>query len=106
MSKPRVKVKDTVKAGEIVEVKTLLNHPMETGLRKDKDGNPVPKDMIESFSATFAGREVFRVALNTGVSANPYLAFYFKADSSGDLVMTWTDTAGKAFTDTRPITVG
>lgn len=105
LTKPRVKVNNSAKAGEVLEVKTLISHPMENGLRKDSAGNTIPKDTINSLVATFGGKEVFRANLATGTAANPYLSFFFKAGTSGDLVLTWTDDAGKSISDTQKIQV-
>ncbi|MEQ1649785.1 MAG: thiosulfate oxidation carrier complex protein SoxZ [Hyphomicrobiaceae bacterium] len=105
LTKPRVKVNATAKAGEVLEVKTLISHPMENGLRKDSAGKAIPQDIINTVAATFNGVEVFRAKLGSGTSANPYVAFFFKADKSGDLVTTWTDDANKTINDTQKITV-
>jgi sulfur-oxidizing protein SoxZ len=88
-TKPRVKVPDTIKAGDVIEVKTLITHPMETGQRKDAAGNIVPRDIISALVATFEGKEVFRAELHPGISANPYIAFYVRVPASGDLELAW-----------------
>ena len=105
LTKPRVKVNATAKPGEIVEVKTLISHPMENGLRKDAAGKTIPQDIINSLVATYNGQEVFRAKIATGTSANPYIAFFFKADATGDLVLKWTDDQNQSITDTQKITV-
>lgn len=105
LTKPRVKVNAAAKAGEVLEVKTLISHPMENGLRKDSAGKAIPQDIINTLVATFNGAEVFRAKIATGTSANPYIAFFFKADKSGDLVLTWTDDLNKTISDTQKITV-
>jgi sulfur-oxidizing protein SoxZ len=105
LTKPRVKVATTAKAGEVIEVKTLIQHPMENGLRKDGAGNTVPQDIINSLTATFAGKEVYRAKLATGTAANPYVSFFVKVPASGDLVLTWTDDQGKSISDTQKIQV-
>ncbi len=92
--KPRVRVPGSVKAGEIVEIRTLVNHVMETGQRRTLDGRVIPRNIIHTFTATFDGKEVFKADLNSGISANPYLAFHLKVQGPGQLVMTWTDDAG------------
>ncbi|MDX2290201.1 MAG: thiosulfate oxidation carrier complex protein SoxZ [Hyphomicrobiaceae bacterium] len=107
MSKPRIKiVPDTPKAGDVVEVKTLISHVMETGNRKDKDGKPIPRNLINAFKATFGGKEVFSAELQPGISANPYLAFYFKVPASGDLELTWTEDNGTTTTEKIALTAG
>ncbi len=92
--KPRVRVPGSVKAGEIVEIRTLVNHVMETGQRRTLDGRAIARNIIHTFTATFDGKEVFKADLNSGISANPYLAFHLKVPGPGQLVMTWTDDAG------------
>ena len=105
LTKPRVKINATAKAGEVLEVKTLISHPMENGLRKDATGKTIPIDIIKSLVATYNGKEVFSAKLATGTSANPYIAFFVKADTSGDLVLTYTDSQNQTITDTQKITV-
>jgi sulfur-oxidizing protein SoxZ len=78
---------------------------METGQRKDKDGNTVPRDIISEFTATFSGVQVFRAALQQGISANPYLSFHMRVPGPGELVLAWKDDAGKITTETVPIAV-
>ncbi len=107
MAKPRIKiVPDKPKAGDVVEVKTLISHVMETGNRKDKDGKPIPRNLINAFTATFGGKEVFSAELRQGISANPYLAFFFKVPASGDLEMTWTEDNGTKTVEKVAITAG
>ncbi|HRK17582.1 MAG TPA: thiosulfate oxidation carrier complex protein SoxZ [Hyphomicrobiaceae bacterium] len=105
LTKPRVKVNNSAKKDEVLEVKTLISHPMENGQRRDNAGKPIPQDLINLVVATFAGKEVFRAKLAAGTSSNPYVAFFFKATGSGDLVTTWTDDAGKSISDKQTITV-
>ena len=80
--------------GEIIQVKTLISHVMETGQRKDADGKPIPRSIINSFQATFAGEQVFAAELHPGISANPYLSFFMKVPGPGELEFTWIDDAG------------
>lgn len=103
--RPRVRVPSPVKAGEIIEVKTLVSHVMETGQRRDVGGQVIPRNIIHTFTATFAGREVFRADLNSGISANPYLAFHLRVPSSGELVLSWTEDNGATVTEKVDITV-
>jgi sulfur-oxidizing protein SoxZ len=103
-TKPRVKLPDTIKTGDIIEIRTLVDHIMETGNRRDKDGAFIPRHIIHTFTATFAGKEVFRADLNSGISANPFLAFHLRVTGPGDLVLTWIDDSGVVITDKRPIT--
>ena len=101
--KPRVSVPSPVKAGDIIEIRTLASHVMETGQRRGADGRLIPRNIIHTFTASFSGKEVFRAELNSGISANPYLAFHLKVQASGELVMTWIDDAGLVVTEKADI---
>jgi sulfur-oxidizing protein SoxZ len=103
--RPRVKLPETAKPGEIIEIKTLVSHIMETGQRRDKDGKPIPRKIINAFRATFEGREVFRATLHPGTSANPYLVFNMKVERAGDLTLTWTEDGGAEIVETVRISV-
>lgn len=82
--------------GDIADVKVLMNHPMETGLRKDaKTGQLVPAHFIQEVSATLNGVEVMSADLGSGISKNPYLGFKVKGAKTGDkLVINWLDNTG------------
>jgi sulfur-oxidizing protein SoxZ len=106
MSKtPRVKVPSSAKAGDLIEIKTLASHDMETGNRKDKDGKPIPRLIINDFSCKFNGKEVFGASMHPAVSANPYIAFFVKAEASGTFEFTWTDDNGDVTTVTADMQV-
>jgi sulfur-oxidizing protein SoxZ len=94
MTRPRVRLPESAKVGEIIEIKTLISHVMETGQRKEGDGKPIPRFIINSFTATFAGAEVFKADLHPGISANPYLAFHMRVPGPGEFEFTWTDDNG------------
>jgi sulfur-oxidizing protein SoxZ len=98
-TKPRIKVPDAIKAGDVIEIKTLIAHVMETGLRRDQNGKAVPRNIINSFSATFEGKDVFKAALQPGISANPYIAFFMRVPGPGRLELTWKDDSGAVTTE-------
>jgi len=102
---PRVKVPNKAGKGDLVEIKTLVTHNMETGNRKDSKGEKIPRLIINKFQATFNGSEVFSADLHTAVSANPYIAFFHKADASGTFNFTWTDDNGKTVTASADMAV-
>jgi sulfur-oxidizing protein SoxZ len=104
-TKARVKVPKSVKKGEVFQVKTLISHKMETGLRKDKKGNKIPRMIIEKFICSYNGKEVFTSDWQASISANPYMAFYVKAEASGTLNFTWTDESSAVFEKSVKITV-
>jgi sulfur-oxidizing protein SoxZ len=94
MPATRIVVPAKAKKGDVIEIKTLINHVMETGFRHDNFGRPIPRDIITRFTCTYAGEEVFRMDLFTGVAANPFVAFTTIAIETGDLVFEWTDQHG------------
>jgi sulfur-oxidizing protein SoxZ len=102
---PRIKVPESIKSGEVIEIKTLATHIMETGNRKDAAGNKIPRDIIHTFTATFEGREVFSAALGSGIAANPYIAFYLKVPGPGTLELTWLDDEGLKTIERVPLEV-
>jgi sulfur-oxidizing protein SoxZ len=105
MSKPRIKLPETAKVGDVIEIKTLISHVMETGQRRDADGKTVPRDIINSLAVSFAGKEFFRASLQPGISANPYISFYLRVPGPGDIKFVWTDDAGKATVEEMKLNV-
>jgi sulfur-oxidizing protein SoxZ len=104
--KPRIKLdKKEAKKGDIIEVKALVSHIMETGNRKDKDGKVIPRQILNKFTCTVNGKEVFAADFEPAVSANPYIQFKFKAQESGPVVLTWTDDDGSKIVGEESITV-
>jgi sulfur-oxidizing protein SoxZ len=101
----RLQVPPTVRAGEAVEVRLLVQHPMETGFRREADGRAVPMNVVHSLVCRFGGVEVLRAEFGTGVSANPYLAFWIAPPASGELVVEWVDDAGVKGRVAAPIAV-
>jgi len=96
MKNPRAKiVPSNPRAGDIVEVKTLITHVMETGSRKDGSGRLVPRHIINKFYAKFNQRDVFRADFHPGISENPYLSFRLRVPASGILVLTWIEDGGR-----------
>jgi sulfur-oxidizing protein SoxZ len=102
---PRIKVPQSMTPGELVEIKTLATHIMETGNRKDAAGNIIPRDIIHTFKATFEGNEVFSAELGPGIAANPYIAFYLRIPGPGALRLTWIDDQGVETVETVPLNV-
>lgn len=102
---PRVKVPATASAGEVITIKTLINHKMETGLAKDKKGNVIPRSIINKFTCEFNGKPVFSSDINPAISANPYFEFTAKVTESGKFKFTWVDDDGSVYTHEQSITV-
>ncbi|MBY6048544.1 thiosulfate oxidation carrier complex protein SoxZ [Vannielia litorea] len=104
--KPRVKVPKSASAGEAITIKTLISHPMESGQRKDGDGNPIPRSIINHFTCTFNGETVIDVKMEPAISTNPYFEFEATVPESGTFEFTWQDDDGSTYTETKEITVG
>jgi len=105
MNKPRIKLPDSAKAGDVIEIKTLISHVMETGQRRDPDGKPIPRSIINAFSAKFAGSEVFKTELHPGISANPYLSFFMRVPGPGEFEFTWIEDSGSRVVEKAKLNV-
>ena len=90
----RLQVPASVKKGEIFEVRVLIQHPMETGFRRDMNGATIQVNVVDKLACRIAGREVFRAELGTGIAANPYLIFTAVAETSGPVEIEWSDDRG------------
>ncbi len=101
----RIVMPATAKKGQAIEIKTIIQHPMETGYRRDHRGVVIPRDIIKTVNVTYGGAEVFSVEATQGIAANPYFAFHLQANETGDVVFTWTDDKGDVTKETRRITV-
>jgi sulfur-oxidizing protein SoxZ len=105
-AKPRIKLdRNAVRKGDTIEVKTLVAHVMETGLRRGADGKPIPRMIINTFTCTLNGKFVFGCNPESAVSANPYFQFRFRPEESGVLAFTWIDDEGVRIEATETITV-
>ncbi len=116
MARTLITVPRTAKVGEIIEVKALVQHPMETGYRRSSDGDMLPRDLIRKFTCRFvgglsttntsdAGEVVFTATFHAAIAANPYLSFNFRAISSGTLVFMWEGDKGFAQRETANLLV-
>jgi sulfur-oxidizing protein SoxZ len=101
----RIDVPATAKRGEIIEIRTLIRHDMETGFRRTNLGVPVPRDIINRFWCTYNGVEICRVDLHPSVAANPYIAFSTVATESGTLVFNWSGDNGFTANESVSISV-
>ena len=90
----RLQVPPSVKKDEPVEIRVLVQHPMETGYRRDLNGQSIPLHIVDKLVCRVAGREIFRAELGSGIAANPYLAFYATAAESGEVEVEWSDNRG------------
>lgn len=104
--KPRVKAPKKAAAGEVVTLKTLISHKMESGQRKDKQGNKIPRSIINRFTCDFNGANVIDATLEAAISTNPYIEFEAVVNESGDFKFTWYDDDGSVYEDSKSIKVG
>ena len=102
--KPRVKVPKSASAGETITIKTLISHTMESGQRKDKQGNVIPRSIIHRFTCEFNGQNVIDVVLAPAISTNPYFEFEAVVPESGEFTFTWYDDDGSVYTTSKSIT--
>jgi sulfur-oxidizing protein SoxZ len=101
----KVQVPPSAKRGEAFEVRVLVQHPMETGYRRNLDGQSIPTNIVDKLACRLGGREIFSAELGTGISANPYIVFFTTADASGELVVEWSDDRGEKGRVTTMVTV-
>ena len=104
-AKPRVKVPKTAAKDEVITIKTLISHKMESGQRKDKSGNVIPRQIINKFTAAFNGETVFEVDIEPAVSSNPFIQFDVKVPESGEFKFTWVDDDGSVYETAKKIAV-
>ena len=105
MPRAIVNVPASARRGEIIEIKALVAHDMETGFRRTEQGALIPRDIITQFVCTYNGAEVFRAELHPAISANPYFAFAMRAVESGAVVCKWTGDNGYSHSESVAITV-
>jgi len=101
-----INVPPRAKRGEIIEIKTLISHTMETGFRRTQLGAVIPRDIIRRFVCTYNGTEVFSADLHPAIAANPFIVFSTIAIESGTLVFSWTGDNGFSVTESAAIVVG
>ena len=102
MARALITVPASARRGEIIEIRVLVQHPMETGYRRSSDGDLLPRDLIRRFVCRFvdanktvgAGDIVFAATLHAAIAANPYLSFNLRAISSGTLMFSWDGDNG------------
>ena len=104
--KPRIRLPASAKVGEVIEIKTLVQHVMETGNRTTADGKVVPRNIINTVTASFDGKEFFKAEIQPGISANPYLSFHMKVAGPGKLQFIWLDDAGVKIAHEEELKIG
>jgi sulfur-oxidizing protein SoxZ len=93
------------KRGEVIEIKAMISHTMETGFRPDSTGRPMPRDIITELVCKYNGEEIFRAELFPAIAANPFLTFFTVATESGTLSFEWTGDNGFSATESVNIAV-
>lgn len=102
---PRLRLPKTATRDEVIEIRTLITHPMESGLRRDENGQPIPRAIIDRLSVTFNGIPVIDLAIEPAISANPYFAFQARIPESGEFVFAWHGDDGAIHEARRRIEV-
>ncbi len=105
MARTLINVPAKAKYGEVITIKTLISHEMETGYRHDNVGKVVPRDIITQFVCTYNGEEIFRAELFPAIAANPFISFSTVATESGTITFKWTGDNGFSATESATITV-
>lgn len=105
MANARIDVPKSARRGEVIEIKTLVAHHMETGFRRTHLGAPIARNIITTFVCLYNGVEVFRADLHPSVSANPYIQFTTVATESGTLEFRWSGDNGFTVRETARISV-
>ena len=105
MARALVNVPKTARRGEVIEIRTLISHPMETGYRPGPNGRILPRDIITRFTCAYNGAPVFSAELHPALSANPFLVFTTVATESGTIALTWEGDNGFKQTETATIEV-
>jgi sulfur-oxidizing protein SoxZ len=106
MARALIHMPETARRGEVIEIRALIGHPMETGYRPGADGRVLPRNIIGRFTCRYDGEVVFSADLYPAVSANPYIAFHTVAAASGTLEFTWEGDNGFTQTEKKTIAVG
>jgi sulfur-oxidizing protein SoxZ len=109
MASALITMPTTARAGSMIEIRTLIGHPMETGFRPGADGRVLPANLIRKFTCTFddgkSKETVFSAELFAAIAANPYFSFHLKASVSGTLSFKWEGDNGFSQTETKLLTV-
>ena len=105
MARALINVPATARRGEIIEIKALVSHEMETGFRRTQYGASIPRDIITQFVCTYNGVEIFRADLHPAIAANPFFAFSTVATESGTIAFQWTGDNGFSAAETAAISV-
>lgn len=104
-ARPRVRVPREARSDEVVNIRTIITHPMYTGFMLDANGQTIPRHIINRFTCTFAGETVIDMDIKPSLSANPYIEFHTRVPHSGTFEFAWHDDNGSVYTETSDIAV-
>lgn len=104
LAQPRIRIPRSAKPGEVIEIRTLIEHPMESGIRGRQEG-AVPRDMLTRMVVRLGGETVFAADLGNGTAANPYHVFFLRLERTSEIEFTWTDERGRAVRTTARVQV-
>lgn len=104
LATPRVRIPSRVRAGEVFEVRTLIEHPMETGLRAEA-GRAIPRDLLERLVVRVNGETAFEARLANGTAANPFHVFFLRLERTSEIELIWSDERGRSARHGARITV-
>jgi len=105
MARTLITMPERARRGEVVEIRTLISHAMETGYRRDADGRLLPRDILRRFTCRYDGELVFGAELHAAVAANPYIAFHTVATATGVLAFSWEGDNDFVHTESRTLVV-
>lgn len=105
MSRSLISVPKTAKKGEVVDIRAMIAHPMETGYRMGPNGVAIPRNILTRLVCTYNGEEVFAADFFPAMSANPFVSFSLVATESGTVAFEWTGDAGQTETASADIAV-
>lgn len=100
-----INVPRKAKRGDVIEIKTLISHQMETGFRHGTNGRMIPRDIITSFTCRYNGEEIFSTLLYPAIAANPFMTFYAVVAESGTFKFIWEGDNGFSVTEEAKIAV-
>ena len=105
MARTIIHMPQSARRGEVIEIRALIGHPMETGYRPGADGRVLPRNIIRRFTCSYNGEPVFSAELHPAIAANPYIAFHVIAAETGNLQFTWEGDDGFAQTEEKSLAV-
>ncbi len=103
--RPRIRGPRTARKGEVMEIKTLITHPMESGQRRGENGRRIPRMIVNRFVVRYNGEEVLRSHWHPALASNPFLSFFVVAERSGEIEFEWVDDAGRTYATSARVTV-